>query len=109
MLKFITKVGIASATTLALAGFAAAQEAETVVAQPEQLGKGLAIGLAAGLAVIGAGIGIGKIGSSAVESIARQPEAGGDIGGRAIILSALIEGAALFGVVVGLLALFLFR
>jgi len=104
MLKFITKVAIASTSTLALAGFAAAQEA----AASNQIGKGIAIGFAAGLAVIGAGIGIGRIGGSAVEAIARQPEAGGDIGGRAIILSALIEGAALFGVVVGLLALFLF-
>jgi F-type H+-transporting ATPase subunit c len=68
--------------------------------------KGLALigaGLAAGLATIGAGIGIGRIGGSAVEGIARQPEAAGAIQLNAIILAALIEGAALFGVVVAFL------
>lgn len=67
---------------------------------------GLAImggGIGAGLVAIGAGFGIGKIGSSAMESIARQPEAGGQIQTAMIIASALIEGVALFGVVVCLL------
>ena len=59
---------------------------------------GAAIG--AGLAVIGAGIGIGKIGGSAMEGIARQPEAGGDIRMSMIIAAALVEGAALFAIVV---------
>ena len=56
--------------------------------------------LGAGLAAIGAGIGIGKIGSSAMEGIARQPEASGDIRMSMIIAAALIEGVALFAVVV---------
>jgi F-type H+-transporting ATPase subunit c len=60
-------------------------------------------GIGAGLAVIGAGIGIGRIGGSAVEGMARQPEAAGRIQTAAIILAALIEGAALFGVVVAFL------
>ena len=59
---------------------------------------GAAVG--AGLAVIGAGMGIGRIGGSAVEGMARQPEAAGQIQTAALILAALIEGAALFGVVV---------
>ncbi len=54
-------------------------------------------GLAIGLTVIGAGMGIGRIGESAVQGIARQPEAAGNIQTAAIILAALIEGAALFG------------
>ncbi len=58
----------------------------------------------AGLAIIGAGMGIGKIGAAGNEAIARQPEAAGDIKGNALILSALIEGATLFAVVVALLA-----
>ena len=62
---------------------------------------GAAIG--AGLAVIGAGIGIGRIGGQATEAMARQPEAAGDIRGTAIVLAAFIEGAALFAVVVALL------
>ena len=57
-------------------------------------------GLGAGLSVLGAGIGIGNIGGRAVEGIARQPEAGGQIQTAALILAALIEGAALFGVVI---------
>ena len=60
-------------------------------------------GIGAGLAAIGAGIGIGKIGGAANEGIARQPEASGDIRGGSIILAALIEGVALFAVVVALL------
>lgn len=57
----------------------------------------------AGLAVIGAGIGIGKVGGSAMEAIARQPEAAAKIQTAMIIAAALIEGAALFGVVVSFL------
>jgi F-type H+-transporting ATPase subunit c len=57
----------------------------------------------AGLAVIGAGIGIGFIGGKAGEAIARQPEAAADIKGNAIVLAALIEGATFFAIVVGLL------
>lgn len=63
--------------------------------------------LGAGLAVIGAGLGIGKIGGSAMEAIARQPEASGDIRMNMIIAAALIEGVALLAVVVCLLEFFL--
>ncbi len=60
--------------------------------------------IGAGLAVIGGGIGVGRIGGGAVEAIARQPEATGQIQTAMIITAALVEGAALFGVIVGLLA-----
>ena len=59
--------------------------------------------IGAGLAVLGAGLGIGRIGGSAMDAIARQPEASGKIQKAMIIAAALIEGVALFGVVVGLL------
>ncbi|XOD68065.1 MAG: ATP synthase F0 subunit C [Flavobacteriales bacterium Tduv] len=62
--------------------------------------------IGAGLAVIGAGFGIGKIGGSAMDAIARQPEAAGKIQSAMIIATALVEGAALFGVVTALLAVF---
>lgn len=62
---------------------------------------GAAIG--AGLATIGAGLGIGKIGQGAMEGMARQPEAGGDIRTTMILAAALVEGVALFSVVVCLL------
>ena len=64
---------------------------------------GAAIG--AGLVIMGGAAGIGRIGSSAAESMARQPEASGSINGVALILAAMIEGATLFAVVVCLLAL----
>lgn len=63
--------------------------------------------LGAGVAAIGAGLGIGRIGSSAMEAIARQPEATGDIRTNMIIVAALVEGVALFAVIVCLLCLFL--
>ena len=58
----------------------------------------------AGLIVIGAGLGIGKIGGSAMDAIARQPEVAGKIQTAMIIAAALIEGVALFAVVVALIA-----
>ena len=63
--------------------------------------------IGASIAVIGAGIGIGKIGSSAMEAIARQPESAGDIRSNMIVLAALVEGVALFAVIVCILAYFL--
>ena len=64
-------------------------------------------GLGAGIAAIGAGIGIGQIGKGAVEAIARQPEAVGDIRSNMIVAAALIEGASFFAIVVCLLVVFL--
>ena len=62
--------------------------------------------LGAGLAAIGAGIGIGQIGKGAVESIARQPEAVNDIRASMILTAAFVEGVALFAVIAGILAMF---
>ena len=69
-------------------------------------GKGFGLigaGLAGGLAVLGAGIGIGRIGGSATEGMARQPEIAGTIQTGGLILAALVEGAAFFAIVVCLL------
>ncbi len=66
------------------------------------LGYGIAA-LGAGLAAVGAALGIGRIGGSALESIARQPEAAGDIRANMILTAALVEGAAFFAMVIGLL------
>ncbi len=62
--------------------------------------------LGAGLAAVGAGIGIGQIGKGAVDSIARQPEASNDIRANMILAAALVEGVALLAAVAGLLAVF---
>ena len=67
----------------------------------------LGASLGAGIAAIGAGLGIGRIGSAAMEAIARQPETTGDIRSNMIIIAALVEGVALFAVIVCLLCLFL--
>ena len=64
---------------------------------------GIIAAIGAGLAVLGVGFGIGKIGSSAMEGIARQPEQSGKIQTAMIIAAALIEGAGLFGIVVAML------
>lgn len=62
--------------------------------------------IGAGLAAIGAGIGVGMIGKGAVEAIARQPEATNDIRANMILAAALVEGVALLAAVAGLLAVF---
>ena len=60
----------------------------------------------AGIAALGAGIGIGQIGKGAVESVARQPEAQADIRANMILTAAFVEGVALFAVIAGILAIF---
>ena len=91
---------------------AAAQDAAHGTSDAESLAKasasglkGIGGGLAAGLGALGAGVGIGRIGGGAVEAIARQPEMAGTIGTNMIITAALVEGVALFAVVIGLLAI----
>ena len=77
------------------------QDAAVDVAKNTNALLGAGIGL--GLAIIGAGIGIGRIGGQAVEAIARQPQASGDIRGAMILTAALIEGATLAALVFALL------
>ncbi len=105
-MNLIKNIALATAA-LAVFGPASAMAApdgavEAVVAGTT-IGKGLAA-MGAGLAVLGGGIGIGLVGKGALESIARQPEASGTIGTNMILAAALIEGATLFAIVVGLLA-----
>jgi F-type H+-transporting ATPase subunit c len=86
---------------MALPIFGVLQDAATV-----SNGEGIAMlgkGLGAGLALIGTGLGIGRIGGSMTEAMARQPELAGTIQTGAIILAALIEGAALFALVIAFL------
>tara|TARA_R110002111_G_scaffold153375_1_gene220199 strand:+ start:168190 stop:168513 length:324 start_codon:yes stop_codon:yes gene_type:complete len=87
----VTAIPVIAADAPAADTAAAVQE----TANPLPLG---AIG--AGIAIIGAGFGIGKIGASAVEAIARQPEAGGKIQTAMIIAAALIEGATFFALII---------
>jgi F-type H+-transporting ATPase subunit c len=82
--------------------FAQEAEAATFLTSTGAAWLGGAIG--AGLAIMGGAAGIGRIGGSAVESMARQPAAAGQISTAMIITAAMIEGATLFAVVVGMLA-----
>lgn len=114
MNKTVSKLALAvilAGFVMMLTGSAQAQDHGDGAAVAEQAtflttegaGKlGGAIG--AGLVIMGGGAGIGRIGGSAVESMARQPEAAGNINTAMIITAAMIEGATLFAVVVGLLA-----
>lgn len=63
--------------------------------------------LGAAVTAFAAGYGIGKIGTSAMEAIARQPESAGDVRNSMIIVAGMIEGAALFAIIVCLLAIIL--
>ncbi len=107
VMKNIVTVGM-TALFVTLLASSPAFASDTVAAATTAVGGmnwglGLGGGLAAGLAAIGAAIGIGRIGGSAVESIARQPEMAGKIFIQMILTAALVEGVALFAVVVGLL------
>ncbi len=112
-MKISKMIGIAGLAALALPALAWAQPAAAAVSDAQlagatRTGGGITIGqglaaLGAGLAVIGGGLGIGLIGKGAVESIARQPSEKGPIGTNMILAAALVEGATLFAVVVGLL------
>ncbi len=93
----------ASGTATAALGGHGEMAAGLLLAQGEMTGLGA--GLAAGLAVVGAGIGIGRIGGDAVQAIARQPEMAGRIFINMILTAALVEGVALFAVIVGVIAL----
>lgn len=80
--------------------------AQVVAAAPESqssLYAPIGAGLAAGLALLGAGFGIGKLAAAALEGSARQPEAAGNLKGTMILAIAFIEALALFAIVVGLL------
>lgn len=97
MNRFFKVASLSVAAFLCLAAPAMAEEAA---------GGGINLGGAAfgiGILVIGAAYGIGKIGTAAVESMARQPEVAGDIRGAMVVAAALIEGATFFGILMAYL------
>lgn len=96
MSRFVRFVYLFVAALVALSVPALAQDGGTSISFSGSFG--------AGLVLIGAGFGIAKIGSAAVESMARQPEVAGDIRGAMIVAAALIEGATFFALIVCLVA-----
>jgi F-type H+-transporting ATPase subunit c len=92
--RFVQLCVLVAAALLAMAVPAMAQDGSSVSFSPS---------IGAGIIILGAGFGIGKIGAAAVESMARQPEASGDIRGGMILAAALIEGATFFALIVCIL------
>jgi F-type H+-transporting ATPase subunit c len=105
MLLVVAPVFAADAEKGAAAGTTpAAAPAPTAAPAPFSMNLGAAFG--AGLIILGAGLGIGKIGASATESMARQPEVASKIQGAMVVAAALIEGATFFALIVCILTLF---
>ena len=77
----------------------------SVLLATDVTGYGIAA-LASGVAALGAGVGIGQIGNGAMQAMARQPEAINDLRANMILMAALVEGAAFFAMVIGLLVIF---
>jgi F-type H+-transporting ATPase subunit c len=99
-LKLLWLVVVALVVVLAGAGPLFAAENITTYALA---GAGIGAGLGAGVVLIGAGYGFGRIGSAALESMARQPEVANRVGTNMIVIAALLEGATFFALVVCLL------
>lgn len=92
MNRLVQLCSLTGAAFLALVAPALAQDGGTSISFSGAFG--------AGIVMLGAGFGIGRIGAAAVESMARQPEASGDIRGGMILAAALIEGATFFALIV---------
>jgi F-type H+-transporting ATPase subunit c len=104
MKKTVNLVGMAVLALLAISTPAWAKD--TVGGNAPFYGTAIAAGLGAGLSIIGAGLGFGRIGAAALESMARQPEVKDDIGRNMIVIAALLEGATFFSLIVALLLYF---
>ena len=118
-MQLVKKIGVAVVTimvTLALVSPALAQvdekkhkqDIEKIKAEGERTAApfsspGWGAGFGAGLVIIGAGLGFGRIGSAALESMARQPETAGKVQTAMIIIGALLEGATFFALIVCIL------
>jgi len=101
----LTMIVLGFVLMLGSAGAAYAQEGGSSTLLSDAGAGNLGGGIGVGLVIMGGAAGIGRIGGSAVESMARQPEAAGLISNAMIITAALIEGATLFAVIVCLMAL----
>jgi F-type H+-transporting ATPase subunit c len=103
--NLLVKLGLMSVVLLVVAAPAIAQAptggaATPAVAPASSFSMNLGAAFGAGIVILGAGFGIGRIGSAAVESMSRQPEAAGSIQTAMLISAALIEGATFFGLIV---------
>ena len=100
-MNLLVKLGLMSVVLLVAATPAMAQApAPATVPTASSFSMNLGAAFGAGIVILGAGFGIGRIGSAAVESMSRQPEAAGSIQTAMLISAALIEGATFFGLIV---------
>lgn len=102
MMSMTRLVAVAFGVLLASASMAMAQDASAGI----NWARGFGAGIGAGVVLIGAGFGFGKIGSAALESMARQPEVADKVSGSMITIAALLEGATFFALIVCLVILF---
>jgi F-type H+-transporting ATPase subunit c len=102
----LIRIGVVCLAVTAIASTAMAQAATpagAAAATPASYSMNLGAALGAGVVILGAGLGIGRIGGQAVEGMSRQPEAAGNIQTAMIIAAALIEGATFFALIVVLI------
>jgi F-type H+-transporting ATPase subunit c len=106
----LAKIAVLVLIVLSIPAFASAQATPTgaSAAQPSTPSS-VFVSVGAGLVILGAGLGIGRIGGSTVESMARQPEVSSTLQTAMIISAALIEGLAFFALIICLLGFFLGR
>ena len=105
----LAKIAVLALTVLSIPAFAMAAPGDAPAGASAAYSltpSSIFVPAGAGLVILGAGLGIGKIGASAVESMARQPEAANNVQTAMIISAALIEGVSFFGLIVCLLSIF---
>jgi F-type H+-transporting ATPase subunit c len=102
-MNVLKMIVVAVAVVLICAAPAFAQVSTTPNTSYSFAGGGIGAGLGAGLTILGAGYGFGRIGSAALESMARQPEVAGRVGTNMLIIAALLEGATFFSLIVCIL------
>lgn len=99
-MKVLKLLCLVMVVLLLTAAPALAQDAATTSTATSFSGSAIGAGLGAGFAIIGAGIGFGRIGAAALESMARQPELSGKIQTAMIVIAALLEGATFFALII---------
>ena len=99
----LTRIAAACVVVLLMPSPAFAQPPAGEAAAGAGFSMDLGVAVGAGIVLLGAGFGIGRIGASAVESMARQPEVADKVQGAMIVSAALIEGATFFALIVCML------
>jgi F-type H+-transporting ATPase subunit c len=96
----VVKLALMAVGVLLVMAVPAFAQTPTFPSAPVISGAGIGAGIGAGLIMIGAGLGFGRIGASALESMARQPETAARVQVAMIIIAALLEGATFFGLLI---------